>query len=154
LNQVEAKITYRTAEIMTIALPAEVLGWVDVTFVMKGSIIRFDRFMYVAKSISGVTRLGIGYKTIGYPRGKAPQISTNTLKANAVVRFANVIPKAANAKQATCIGYVGKGMTARESLARARDTCTLVSLRYPRIVTKVAVSKSILRAHVLVLFNY
>ncbi len=149
MNAIEAPITFRTAITITVSVPATVIGWVDVEFVMASSSIRFQDFVYVANTTSKISRLGIGYQTTS---GK--KVSTSTLKNNAVVRLAATTPKFKDAKTATCIGYVVKGSSQRDALARARHTCEQISLRYPNVAVKLATTKSNLRAHVLVLFNY
>jgi hypothetical protein len=39
-------------------------------------------------------------------------------------------------------------------MARAKDSCEQITLRYPSIKVQLAISKKALRAHVLVLFKY
>lgn len=153
LNSIEAKITYRSTEAMTIALPAQVLGWVDVKFVLKGSIITIDDFIYVANSSKQITRFGIGFE-ITKNSFKAKVVSVKQFDARSVARLAQLAPIFNKATTVTCVGYVAKGLSAAQSLARAKATCEQISLRNPSIKTAVATSKSKLRAHVLLLFKY
>lgn len=153
LNSIEAKITFRSTEAMTIALPAQVLGWVDVKFVLKGSIITIDDFIYVANTSKQITRFGVGFE-ITKNVAKAKTVSTTQFDARSVARLAQLAAIFSKATTVTCIGYVAKGLTAAQSLARAKKTCEQISLRNPAVKTAIATSKSKLRAHVLLLFKY
>jgi hypothetical protein len=148
MNSVEAQITFRTSISLTVAIPATVIGWVDVEFVMSNSKITFQNFVYITKVKTQISRLGLGYQAV------KSRVSTSGYKANSLVRLAKQTPNFALAKSATCIGFVGKGMSQREAMARARHSCEQLTLRYPNLVTELAITKSILRAHVLVLFKY
>jgi hypothetical protein len=134
MNSEVAPILFRTSLTLTVQIPATVIGWVDVEFVTNSSRIRFQNFVYVNNNKN--------------------QISTSLLKANATVRLAKQTPNFALANSATCVGYVGKGMTQLEALERARHTCEQLTLRYPSLTVQLATTKSKLRAHVLVLFKY
>jgi hypothetical protein len=149
MNSLDAPIITRSAISITVAIPASVLGWVDVDFITAGGNIRFQDFVYVsnAKSIQ-LVQLGLGYERVG------KKVSLNRFKSNAVVRLALATPKFKDAVMATCIGYVGKNMSQREAMARAKDSCEQITLRYPSIKVQLAISKKALRAHVLVLFKY
>jgi hypothetical protein len=149
MNSLDAPIITRSAISITVAIPASVLGWVDVDFITAGGNIRFQDFVYVsnAKSIQ-LVQLGLGYERVG------KKVSLNRFKSNAVVRLALATPKFKDAVMATCIGYVGKNMSQREAMARAKDSCEQITLRYPSIKVQLALSKKALRAHVLVLFKY
>jgi hypothetical protein len=125
-----------------------VIGWVDVEFVMSNSKITFQNFVYITKEKTQISRLGLGYQTM------KSKVSTFSYKANSIVRLAKQTPNFALAKSATCIGFVGKGMSQREAMTRARHSCEQLTLRYPNIVTQLAITKSSVRAHVLVLFKY
>jgi hypothetical protein len=148
MNSVEAQITFRTSISVTVAIPATVIGWVDVEFVMSNSKITFQNFVYITKEKTQISRLGLGYQAV------KSKVSTSGYKANSLVRLAKQTPNFALAKSATCIGFVGRGMSQREAMARARHSCEQLTLRYPNLVTELAITKSILRAHVLVLFKY
>jgi hypothetical protein len=148
MNSVEAPIIFRTSIALTVQIPATVIGWVDVEFVTGTSKIRFQNFVYVNNNMSQIAKLGIGYQSI------KKKVSTSIFKTNSTVRLATQTPNFALATTATCVGFVGKGMTQREALARARHSCEQLTLRYPRLTVQLATTKSILRAHVLVLFKY
>ena len=148
MNSVEAQITFRTSISVTVAIPATVIGWVDVEFVMSNSKITFQNFVYITKEKTQISRLGLGYQAV------KSKVSTSGYKANSLLRLAKQTPNFALAKSATCIGFVGRGMSQREAMARARHSCEQLTLRYPNLVTELAITKSILRAHVLVLFKY
>jgi hypothetical protein len=153
LNSIEAKISFRSTEAMTISLPAQVLGWVDVKFVLKGSIITIDDFIYVANTSKQITRFGVGFE-ITKNAVKAKVVSLTQFDARSIARLAQLAPIFNKATTVTCIGYVAKGLTAAQSLARAKLTCEQISLRNSGVKTVVATSKSKLRAHVLLLFKY
>jgi titin len=148
MNSVEAPIIFRTSIALTVQIPATVIGWVDVEFVTDSSKILFQNFVYVNNNKNQIAKLGIGYAKV------MTKVSTSIFKTNSTVRLAKQTPNFALANSVTCVGYVGKGMTQREALARARHTCEQLTLRYPRLSVQLATTKSILRAHVLVLFKY
>ena len=148
MNSQDAPIVFRTAISLTVEIPASVIGWVDVEFVTGSSKILFQNFVYVNDNKNQLAKLGLGYSKI------ASKVSTTTLKSNAMVRLAKQSPNFATATSATCVGYVGKGMSQREALERARHSCEQLTLRNPKLNVKLATTKSILRAHVLVLFKY
>lgn len=148
MNSVEAQITFRTAISITVTIPATVIGWVDVEFQTSNSKIIFQNFVYVTKASNQLSRLGLGYE-----RAKT-KVSTSGYKSNSMVRLAKQTPNFALAKSATCIGFVGKGMAQREAMARARHSCEQLTLRYPSLITQLAITKEVVRAHVLVLFKY
>lgn len=148
MNAIEAPITFRTSVTITVQIPVTVIGWVDVEFVTGTSKIRFQNFVYVNDNKNQIARLGLGYQSA------KSKVSMSMYKANSMVRLATQTPNFALATTATCVGFVGKGMTQREALARARHSCEQLTLRYPRLTVQLATTKSILRAHVLVLFKY
>jgi titin len=148
MNSVETQITFRTAISITVSIPATVIGWVDVEFQTSNSKIIFQNFVYVTKASNQLSRLGLGYE-----KAKS-KVSTSVYKSNSMVRLAKQTPNFALANSATCIGFVGKGMSQREAIARARHSCEQLTLRYPSLITQLAITKEVVRAHVLVLFKY
>ena len=148
MTAVDAPIVFRTSTAPTVQIPATVIGWVDIEFVTDNSKIRFQNFVYVHNNKNQIAKLGIGFAKV------KTKVSTSILKTNSTIRLAKQTPNFALASSASCVGFVGKGMTQREALDRARHTCEQLTLRYPRLTVQLATTKSILRAHVLVLFKY
>ena len=76
------------------------------------------------------------------------------MKLRSIDRLSASTAKFALAKSVTCVAYVGKGMSAAEGMARARNTCELLFARNPKMLVSLAVTKTPLHAHVLALFKY
>jgi hypothetical protein len=157
MNGWEALISSRTADSLTAKVPTQVIGWVSVEFVSKNGRIRYDRVLYVneAKALT-VATLGIGFVANKVTLGSATvhAVSTNQVLIRSVNRITSNISKFASAKSITCLAYVGKGMRAKDALARAKATCSLLAISAPHASVKLAVTKSRIRAHVLALFQY
>jgi len=154
MNAVDAPIVFRTSLALTVQIPATVIGWVDVEFITAGSNIRFQNFVYVNNNKNQIAKLGLGYVSAKTSQTSKANVSTSIFKDNSVVRLAKQTPNFSLAKSVTCVGYVGKGMSQREALARARHTCEQLTLRYPSLTVQLAISKTSLRAHVVALFKY
>jgi hypothetical protein len=154
MNSLDAPIVFRTSLALTVQIPATVIGWVDVEFITAGSNIRFQNFVYVNNNKNQIAKLGLGYVSTKTNKASKANVSTSIFKDNSVVRLAKQTPNFSLAKSVTCVGYVGKGMSQREALARARHSCEQLTLRYPSLTVQLAISKTSLRAHVVALFKY
>ena len=157
MNGWEALISARTTTSLTVAIPVQVVGWVDVEFISSFGKIRYDHFVYIdSKAVAQLDRLRLGYQTYLAPSavGTKGRVSTTNMKLRSIDRLSASTAKFALAKSVTCVAYVGKGMSAAEGMARARNTCELLFARNPKMLVSLAVTKTPLHAHVLALFKY
>lgn len=158
MNGWEALISSRTTTSLTVAIPVQVVGWVNVEFISSYGKIRYDHLLFIdGKAVVQIERLRLGYQTYVAPSSVSSakaRVSTTNMKLRSIDRLSASSDKFASAKSVTCVAYVGKGMTSAEGIARARNACEQLFARNPKLQVSVAVTKTVLHAHVLALFKY
>ncbi len=159
MNGWEALISDRTLTSMTVTIPVQVLGWVDIEFVSKYGKIRYEKLLFVSGAKANqIDRLRLGYVTNPAPSAVAgsqrPRVSTTVIALRSVDRLSASTARFAQAKSVSCIGYVGVGMSQREAMARARNACDQIFARNSKLIVSVGITKTKLHAHVLTLFKY
>lgn len=159
MNGWEALISDRTLTSLTLTIPVQVLGWVDIEFVSKYGKIRYERILFVSGAKANqIERLRLGYVANPAPGAAAGsqrlRVSTSVIALRSIDRLSASTARFEQAKSVTCLGYVGAGMSQREAIARARNACDQIFTRNSKLVVSVGITKTKLHAHVLVLFKY
>lgn len=143
MNNIEAPILDRTAQNLTVSIPKEILGWVDVEFITGTGKSKFMSLIYVENlTANRLAKLRLGYET------------NASLKLRSTKRFNSLSVKFKDAKTATCIGHYSKSISRKQAITRAKHACGLVLGSTRKATVRIALSKEQLHAHVLVLFDY
>lgn len=153
MNGWESLISSRTVDSMTVKIPLQVSGWVDVEFVTKFGKIRYDKLIFVALTDSNTSAknlaIAVGFKVTAAAAGVSS--FTKSLNLRSIDRITTLRAGSQTIKSVTCIAYVPKGTSSRAALLRAKAVCSLVAVGQPGVQVRLAVTTKRVRAHVVVL---
>lgn len=152
MNGWESLISSRTADSMTVKVPTQVSGWVDVEFVAKTGKIRYDKLIYVSAGGANTNAknlaIAVGFKTTKAARNIG---FTSALNLRSLDRINTLRAGSQTIKSLTCIAYVPKGTSSRAALLRAKSVCSIVAVGQVGVQVKLGITTSRVRAHVVVL---
>jgi hypothetical protein len=153
MNGWESLISARTPDAMTVKIPTQVSGWVDVEFITKSGKIRYDKLVFVSPTGSDSNAknvaIAVGFKMTASAAGLGS--FTKSLNLRSIDRITTLRAGSQTIKSVTCIAYVPKGTSSRAALLRAKAVCSLVAVGQPGVQVRLAVTTKRVRAHVVVL---
>lgn len=160
MNGWESVISARTIQSLTVNVPVQVLGWVNLELISKHGRIVFERIVFISGAKGNqLAGLRIGFQNepsaaaVGSAKGKS-KVSTTNMKLRSIDRLSAVTSRIKDATAINCVAYVGKGQSAADALARARTACNEVGIRARFAKISVGLTRTKLHAHVLVIFKY